>query len=190
MTITYKMKHLFISAVPHTSVLCPTEIVPSSLNLPCFSIPSSCGKLLVVSTMNVASVRSCQKLLLCLTQGVIGGADSKTDSVPGPRAETPLQVLVLTMVRQTVPLLSMQVHRSRYLPWTHVGVVCSRRTASSGRDPLWRSSWRNTVLRRIHTGEVCAELSSELSAWWDPTPEQGKSMRRKEWQRQNFTNRP
>lgn len=37
---------------------------------------------------------------------------------------------------------------------THAGVAPSRRTASCGRDPCWKSSWITAACGRTHTGEV------------------------------------
>lgn len=127
-------------------------------------------------------MRSCQKPLLCLIERV--SADSKTDPVPGTRAEVPLQTLVKTMVRQTVPLQSMEVHERADI---HSGPMLEQLVPEE-LHPLEDTHTGEVneeiePVRRIHTGEVCGELSSKLSLWWDPVPEQGKSVRRKEWQR-------
>ena len=58
-------------------------------------------------------------------------------------------------------------------PWgTHAEAICSWRTASRGKEPHWRNSWRS------------------VSLGGDPTLEQGQRVKRKEWQRLHVTNWP
>lgn len=135
----------------------------------------------------VGSVRSCQRLLASLVQRV--SADSKLDPVPSPRAEIPLQELVKTTVSWLYPCRlwrSMEEQISTVDPyWSSL----PEELRGMEKTHIGKVHEEIQLGRRIHTGEVCGELSSELSPWWDPMPEQGKSMRRKEWQRQNLMNR-
>lgn len=75
-----------------------------------------------------------------------GPAESRTNMIPGPRAETPLQALVKTMARQTGPWQSIK--DSRRCRYPHIRSYCSWRTASHGRDPHWKSSLRNTAYEK------------------------------------------
>lgn len=106
-------------------------------------------------------MRSRQKLLPCLIQHV--SADSNADQVPDIRAGIPLQSLVKTTVRLTVPLQSMEVYRGtdiqrgpmleqsvpkelHPMEETHTGIVEEiqpvRRNTACEKDPHWRSLWR------------------------------------------------
>jgi len=73
-------------------------------------------------------------------------------------------------------------------PWrARAGAVCSWRTAPCGRDSRWSSLWRTAA----HCKDpLWRSLCRTVSHGRDPILEQGKTVRRKQWQRQRVTNWP
>lgn len=109
-------------------------------------------------------MRSCQKLLPFLIQHV--SADSNTDQVPDIRAGIPLQSLVKTTVRLTVPLQSMEVYGGTDIqrgPMLEQSVPKELHPMEETHTGKVHEEIQ--PVRRIHTGEVCGELSSKLSPW-------------------------
>lgn len=147
MTTPYKMEHLFISAVPHTSIFCPSQTVLSSLTLLCFSVLSSCGQVLAV---RVSRSGFCEKLpKAAAVSGAVSSSRLKDRLASRPQSwNSPAGVGKDHGEADCTPAVCGGPWRSRYPQWTHAEAVCSWSTVSLGRNLHWRSSWRSTACEK------------------------------------------
>lgn len=174
MNTPYKMKHLFISAVPHTSMFCPSKTVPSSLNLvPCFSLLSSCGKISVARVLRVWVLWEAAKSQAMSDAGCFsrlqdrlssrpqswnspagtGKDQGKADCTPAVPGGPQEQISAGDPCRSSL-------FPKNCIQWKRPTLEKFMKKYSLKKDPHWRSLWR-TVFQTISLVGPCARTGQE-----------------------------